>query len=179
MSAIVSTAHADVATEHLIARFIQREASLLDKRSFAAWLDLVTEDFTYVVPTPVTHDNPGRPPWSDTSVILDETRSSLESLWFIRYSPENVEFAWGENPPQRTRRFITGIKARHSDVRDDEYVVESNLLLSFVRQSDPVTLVPAGRIDTIRQVDGDFKLAARIVHIDQTVQTLAHMRLIF
>jgi 3-phenylpropionate/cinnamic acid dioxygenase small subunit len=176
----MSTSHIDVDqhTEQAIEQFLRRETILLDKRRFTEWLDVVTDDFTYVVPTPVTHDNPARDPWSDTSVILDETRASLEALWFVRYKPEHFEFAWGENPPQRTRRFVTAYSVTPAETVG-EYIVESNLLLTFVRQSDPVTVVPAGRVDTVRETDGGYKLARRVVHIDQTVQTLTHMRLIF
>jgi 3-phenylpropionate/cinnamic acid dioxygenase small subunit len=126
----------------------------------------------------VTPDNPTADPWSTASPVLDETKDSLERLWAVRYMPEHVEYAWGENPPQRVRRFVTGLRVSVGE-SPGEYLTESNLLLSFVRQSDPVTLVPAGRVDVVREEDGVMKLASRIVHLDQTRMTITHMRLVF
>jgi 3-phenylpropionate/cinnamic acid dioxygenase small subunit len=168
----------DSAAKERISEFCVYESRLLDQRRFNQWLDLLTEDFTYVVPAPLTPDSPLGQPWSEASSVLDETKHSLQSLWATRFLPENIDYAWGENPPQRTRRFVTNL-AISSAERDNEYAVESNLLLSFVRRSDPASLIPAGRHDTIRDEGGVLKLARRVVYLDQTLMTVTHMRLIF
>jgi 3-phenylpropionate/cinnamic acid dioxygenase small subunit len=161
-----------------IAEFHTLETDLLNKRDLSGWLDLVTEDFKYWIPTPETPDNPQRSPWSERARIVDETKASLANLWALRWRPEHFEFAWGENPPQRTRRFVSGLRVFATDV-PDEYETTSDVLLSFVRQSDSADLVPAGRVDLVRRVEGEFRLARRVVHLDQTVITHTHMRLVF
>ncbi|MFC9835548.1 aromatic-ring-hydroxylating dioxygenase subunit beta [Rhodococcus sp. NPDC127530] len=168
----------DPATRQRIADFHLFETALLDDRRLNDWIELLTEDFSYEIPTPYTPDNPNLPPWSDGTYIIHENKPSLKVLWADRFSPHNFEFAWGENPVQRVRRFVTNIQV-HAGEKSGEYVVRSNIMLSFARQSDPVALVPAGRVDLVREVDGELKLAQRIVHLDQTLMTITHMRLIF
>jgi len=168
----------DFETERRISKFLDHETALLDARQFTQWIDLLTDDFTYQVPTPFTPDSPARTPWMDEALILDETKESLKNLWAIRYTPDLVEFAWGENPPQRVRRFVSGLRISSTE-QPGLYLAESNLLLTFVERSDPAVLVPAGRVDRIREVDGTFRLAARTVHLDQTVISTTHMRLVF
>jgi hypothetical protein len=57
--------------------------------------------------------------------------------------------------------------------------VRSNLLFSFARQSDPLILVSGERADTIRENGDGLLLARRVVYLDQSVQTLTHLRQIF
>lgn len=158
--------------------FINEEARLLDNRRFDEWLGLVTHDFTYAIPVTMTLDDPNASPWIDGSFVLNETRDSIANLWIKRYMTTTYDVAWGENPPQRVRRFISNTIVETSGT-PGEHSVTSNVLLSFVRQSDPVTLVPAARLDRLREVDGMLRLARRVVHLDQSMLTTTHMRLIF
>jgi 3-phenylpropionate/cinnamic acid dioxygenase small subunit len=168
----------DAETRRRIEDFHSLETELLNQGALNDWLDLVTNDFVYHIPTPETPDNAQRKPWSKRARIVDENKQSLERLWAVRWRPEMFEFAWGENPPQRVRRFVTGLRVTATDV-SNEFSTTSNVLLSFVRQSDPAVLVPAGRCDLVREVDGEMRLARRVIHLDQTVITHAHMRLVF
>ena len=168
----------DRETVRRIEEFHSLETDLLNRRQLTQWLDLLTDDFVYIVPTPETPDGPGKPPYAERARIVDENRFSLEHLWAVRWRPEVFDFAWGENPPQRTRRFVTGLRVSPTEVAG-EYETTSNVLLSFVRQSEPAVLAPAGRVDLVREVDGELRLAKRVVHLDQTVITLTHMRLVF
>jgi 3-phenylpropionate/cinnamic acid dioxygenase small subunit len=165
-------------TAQAIADFHALETDLLNNRQLAEWLDLVTDDFTYIVPTPETPDTPAKKPWSERARIVDEDKWSLEHLWALRWRSEVFEFAWGENPPQRTRRFVTGLRVLPTST-PGEYETTSNVLLSFVRQADPAVLAPARRVDLVREVDGAFKLARRVVLLDQTIIGHTHMRLVF
>lgn len=175
---LAETQAIDKETHFQVAQFILTETGLLDARLLDDWIELLTPDFTYQVPIPVTPDNPSRPPWVDGSFLVEETRDSLANLWAKRYEPEFVEYAWGENPPQRIRRFVSNQRVSPGEAAGS-YRVESNLLLSFARQADPVVLVPAGRVDEVVDVGGDLKLARRVVHIDQVILTLTHMRIVF
>jgi 3-phenylpropionate/cinnamic acid dioxygenase small subunit len=174
----IAAARVDTELQLRIADFYSYETELLDDRRFTEWMALLTDDFVYQVPTTYTPDNPARSAWSGRSLVLDENKESLANLWAVRYTPDLIEFAWGENPPQRVRRFVTGIRAVPGET-PDTYAVRSNVLLSFVRQSDPPVLVPAGRRDVLREVDGELRLAKRVVQMDATVIAATHLRLIF
>ena len=167
----------DQSTDYRVQRFLAHETTLLNARQFHEWLDLLTDDFVYRVLVPYTPENLLRDPWIDDAFLLDENRDSLRNLWGVRYSPEVIGYAWGENG-QRVRRFVTG-----SYVTTGEgpglYAVQSNVLLSFARQSDPVVFVPACRLDVVREENGELRLSRRLVHIDQTIVTTTHLRMVF
>jgi phthalate 3,4-dioxygenase subunit beta len=168
---------ADDATHSQVERFLYHEAYLLDSRRYREWLELLTEDFGYRVPVPVTRDNPTLAPWDEGTYIVDETRASLANLWVRRHEPEFIEYAWGENPPHRTRHFITNVRVSHLD--GERLAVEANVLLSVTRLSDPPSLTPAGREDVlVRAPGGALNLRSRRVRLDQTLIGTTHMRLI-
>ena len=52
------------------------------------------------------------------------------------------------------------------------------MLLSAVRQADPVTYAPAERTDVLRRRGGGWGLARRTVHMDESVVTLPHLRIV-
>ena len=168
----------DQSTHWRITQFLMHESLLLDAGKIGEWVDLLTDDFRYEIPIPITPDSPSRNAWADGAFIVEESRDSLVNLWAKRHEQQYVEFAWGENPRQRTRRFIANIVVCEDD-SPTSFVVRSNVLLSFARQSDPVILVPAGRIDHLRETADGFRLARRVVHLDQTIVNTTHLRLIF
>lgn len=169
---------ADDATHRAVERFLVLEAELLDNLRMREWAELLTDDFVYEVPVNVTWDNPDRVPYSSDFFFIEEDKFSLE-LWFERMTPENREFAWGENPSQRLRHFVTNVRARWQE-DSGELEVRSNLLYSFTRLTNPTVLVSGERKDTLRRdEDGEWRLARRVVYLDQTVQDLQHMHLIF
>lgn len=168
---------ADDQTHREVERFLICEAELLDNLRLREWAELLTDDFVYEVPVIVTWDNPDRIPYSSDFFFVEEDKHSLE-LWFERLSPENREFAWGENPSQRLRHFISNVRARWID--GDDLEVRSNLLFSFTRLTSPTVLVTGERNDILRRDElGAWKLAKRVVYLDQTIQDIEHMHLIF
>ncbi|MET8419266.1 aromatic-ring-hydroxylating dioxygenase subunit beta [Streptomyces sp. NPDC005134] len=161
-----------------IEEFYASESALLDARDLTGWLRLVADDFTYRVPTTTTVDTASRSAWNEKFLIVDETKASIRDLWAIRYSPDHVEFAWGENPPQRTRRYVTGVRVATTET-EGEFEVAASVLLSFARESEPTHFLTAGRKDVLRHEGDDFLLAKRTVYIDQRVITTGHLRLVF
>jgi 3-phenylpropionate/cinnamic acid dioxygenase small subunit len=168
----------DAETERRVAQFLAYETSLLDNRRLTDWLDVVTDDFMYKIPTTSTPEDPTQSPWDEKFLIVDDSRDSIAKLWVVRQTPGSRQYAWGESPPQRIRRFVTNLRVSLTDEKG-VYLAESNVLLSFVRASEPVVLLPAGRTDLVREVDGELKLARRVVRIDPTVVPTGHLRLIF
>lgn len=170
-------------TQHLISRqdivdFLMYETSLLDARRLKEWLDLVSDDFTYKVPVTSTPASLEGQAWSDDYLVVDETKDSIAKLWLVRHSPDSWDFAWGENPAQRVRRFVTNTRISPGK-ETNTHVANSNVLMTFVRESEPVVLMPAERIDVVRHVDGQMQLASRVVKIDTSVIRTGHLRLIF
>ena len=77
--------------------------------------------------------------------------------------------AFSEDPPSRTRHFVSNVRVRLGD-REGEVEVVSNLLLYRSRgESTHYDLFSAERRDVVRHVDGSWKLARRDILLDQAV----------
>lgn len=151
--------------------FLTREAGLLDDRELAAWLDLLTEDVTYDMPVRVTREaGSNRSEFSDEAFNYREDRSTLEA----RVERFQTEYAWSEDPPSRTRRFVSNVRVGDAD--GDETPVESYLLVTRSQGDTPeTTTLSAQRHDVLRRVEGDLRLAERVIHLDSTVLPMKNL----
>jgi phthalate 3,4-dioxygenase subunit beta len=150
---------------HEVVDFLYAEADLLDRGEHRAWLDLLTDDIRYVVPVRVTTAHSLDGSALEDMAHFDEDRYSLRK----RVERFETEHAWAEDPPSRTRHFVTNIRCREGD-GDDEVVAESNLLLfrsrGDIRDHD---LLSGRRNDTLRRTPGGLRLARREVILDESV----------
>jgi phthalate 3,4-dioxygenase subunit beta len=145
--------------------FVYREAELLDLRRHEDWLALLTQDVRYVIPVRVTVAHTLEDSVLEDMAHLDEDRYSLTK----RVERFATEHAWAEDPPSRTRRYVTNVRAWEGDT-GDELVVRANVLL-FRSRGDiqEPDLVSATRSDLLRRVDGALLLARREVLLDESV----------
>ena len=150
---------------HEVVDWLYAEADLLDRRELRAWLDLLTDDIRYVVPVRVTTAHTLDGSALDDMAHFDEDRYSLHK----RVERFETEHAWAEDPPSRTRHFITNVRCREGG-NDGEVEVESNLLLfrsrGDVREPD---LLSGRRNDTLRRTPDGLRLARREVILDESV----------
>lgn len=150
---------------HQAHEFLVREAELLDHRRFGDWLELFTEDIVYRMPVRVTRAS------RLEETVLDDMSHFDEDMFSLRKRVERLEteYAWTEEPPSRTRHFVTNVRTDATE-REDELLVRSNLLLfrsrGDIREPD---LLSAERSDVLRRVDGEWKLARRDILIDESV----------
>src|SRR6516164_1277390 len=93
-----------------IQRFLFREAALLDRREYGAWLALTTEDIQYCVTAVVSRDAGANA--VDYSII-DENLVGLKSRIDQISNPRLTR---AENPPSMTRRVVSNIEAYRSKV---------------------------------------------------------------
>jgi 3-phenylpropionate/cinnamic acid dioxygenase small subunit len=143
-----------------IQRFLFREAALLDRREYTAWLELVTEDIRYRVSAAVARD--AGTPQVDYAII-DEDLTTLKSRIDQISNPRLTR---AENPPSMTRRVVSNIEAYHGETKGDVSVV-SYLLAYRSRPSIPEGgFYVAVRHDILRQRDSDWRLADRNVQLD-------------
>jgi 3-phenylpropionate/cinnamic acid dioxygenase small subunit len=160
-----------------ICQFLYTEAEALDNRDYEAWVELVSDDFTYLVPTPRTPDNPFSPHWDERALLIDESKWSLKAQWFRRFDKDVYEMAWGDNPPVRFRHMITNVRVRWLTV-PSSLEVKSNVLLSGTRQSDLPKFLTAERTDTLRWIHGRLQLVRRWVVLDQVLIDFPQLRII-
>lgn len=146
-----------------IQRFLYREAGLLDRRDYAGWLALVTQDIRYRVTAAVARDADAKPL---NYAIVDEDFTGLKSRIDQISSPRLTR---AENPPSMTRRVVSNIEACHAE-KQDEFDVASYLLAYRNRPNAPEGgFYVAARYDTLRRGASGWALAGRNAHLDQTM----------
>jgi 3-phenylpropionate/cinnamic acid dioxygenase small subunit len=164
----------------MVEQFLYREARLLDAREFEEWLGMFAPDATYEVPSrsvplPVRGSST-RPVEEELSPtgglhIFDENTRKLA----FRVAKLRTGKAWAEDPPSRTRRFITNVEIERTE--DDELLrVYSNLQLYRSRYNDRQWLV-GQRCDLLRQVGESFLIQRRHVVLDDTVLPVGNLSL--
>lgn len=155
-------------------QFLVEEAHLLDTQQFEEWLDLLCPDVRYLMPVAVTRARRARPQ-RGTEPRADDGEGMAhldEDLFSLRRRVERLatEHAWTEDPPSRLRHFVTNVRT-FGGPGPDELSVQSYVLL-FRSRGDirPADLLSAGRHDVLRRdADGSYRLARRVVHVDEAV----------
>lgn len=148
-----------------ITEFLYREALALDERRFRDWLEFLADDIRYEMPVRVTRE--GLADWelAPTSRIFDDTKDTLE----VRVRRLETDFAWAEQPPSRTRHFVTNVVVDRTE-RDDEYLVSSNVFIYRSRGDDPnPSLYSLFRKDTVRRSADWWEVARRWAALDQSL----------
>ena len=145
-------------------QFLVEEAALLDAADYAGWLDLLCEDIRYLMPARVTT---ARGAGFDTLADMghfDEDRYALRK----RVQRLAGDYAWTEDPPSRTRHFVTNVRTFRG--ADPELRVESAMLLFRSRgDTREADLVSAGRTDLLRETEQGLRLARREIRVDEAV----------
>jgi ethylbenzene dioxygenase beta subunit len=158
--------------------FLFREAELLDENRLREWLGLLTEDVRYQVPIRIAKEQgaePGITGVATDGFHLDEDYQSLE----MRVERIETGFAWAEDPPSRLRHFVSNVRSESAD-GEDEIAVRSNVLVYRSRWDRPDhDLLSGERRDVLRRVDGDWKLARRLVILDSTAIPTHNMSFFF
>ncbi|MGP9033019.1 3-phenylpropionate/cinnamic acid dioxygenase subunit beta [Glutamicibacter mysorens] len=155
----------DDARHHELHRWLVEEAYTLDDQRYEDWLENITKDVHYIMPVRVTTalgagytTSPGMAHW-------DENKYSLSR----RVERFLTEHAWTEDPPSRLRHYITNVRVFETDV-DGELIAESAVLLFRSRgDTNAPAYISAMREDVLRKTDEGYKLARRVIMVDESV----------
>lgn len=149
-----------------VKHFLIEEAHLLDENLFAEWLDLLADEIIYTVPVrqSLSRDD-GRGFYPGMNWIYDD----LGSLKFKLKRNLESDSAFAEDPPTRTRRFISNVRLFETE-NQDEYFVQCSVLLRRNRADHAISDEISGRRDDIiRSTPDGMKLVRRIVWLDHAV----------
>ena len=162
-----------------VEQFLYREARLLDNRQLHQWLGLLADDIKYWMPIrsnryPVNskaisimdgsryeEDDLSK---EDELALMDENKDSLQR----RVDRLDTGMAWAEDPPSRTRHFVSNVEVQPGD-RDGELKVYSNFIMYRTRAETEQDFYVGSREDVLRKDGDDFKIAYRKVTLDQNV----------
>ncbi len=149
---------------HLAAhQFLVEEAALLDAADFAGWLGLLCEDIRYLMPVRVTTARRGlRLPGGYGPLRRGHVRAAQAVQRLA------TDHAWTEDPPSRTRHFVTNVRTFRGE--GDDLRAESALLLFRSRgDTREPSLISAGRTDLLRATADGLRLARREITVDESV----------
>ncbi len=162
-----------------VEQFLFREARLLDSRRLREWLDLLTDDVRYWMPIRFnrypanskaisildgSRYEEGDLSKEDELAILDEDKDSLTR----RIDRLDSGMAWAEDPPSRTRHFVSNIEVEPGP-RESELKVYSNFIMYRTRGETEEDFYVGSREDVLRREGGQLKVAYRKIVLDQTV----------
>ena len=159
----------DEKTYREVVQFLYREAELQDLKKNREWLALWTQDASYFMPLRVTKEK-------EVSGLLERKQGGfiVDNREFLedRVRREETDFAWAENPPSRTRHFISNIQVEEGGGKDEVKVKSNNLV--YVHRGDDTSYdtFSYGRQDILRKVDGSWKIASRVIITDQSRLTI-------
>src|SRR5690242_4191774 len=150
---------------HLAAhQFLVEEAALLDAADYPSWLDLLCEDIRYLMPVRVTTARGAGPSPQSGMGHFDEDMYALRK----RVQRLATDHAWTEDPPSRTRHFVTNVRTFRVGL--DELRVESALLLFRSRgDTREPSLVWADRTGCSIASYAGLRLARREITVDESV----------
>jgi 3-phenylpropionate/cinnamic acid dioxygenase small subunit len=162
--------------QYEVEQFLYAEAALLDARRYRDWLGLIADDIEYWMPIRRTVTNsdldreftkPGE------MAYFDDDRAYLE----MRVKKLEAGSAWSEDPPSRSRHFVSNV--RILDVDGEEITLEACFHLYRTRLERDVDNWIGRRVDVLRRTGDGFRLVKRHLFLDQTVIQSTNMSTIF
>lgn len=142
----------------------------MDTSRHIEWLDLLTDDITYRMPVRTNIRRDSTAPSGQTDIFSD----NLASLR-VRVNKLGTEYAWAETPPSRTRHHVSNVRLRET-ARADELEVLNYVLVYRNRADNPTAdILSAERQDVLRRVEGSWRLARRLIVLDQAVVGTRHL----
>lgn len=156
-----------------IEEFFYDEAEHIDNRRFHEWLDMLHEDLRYFMPM-------RRNVKFGQHAELEDTREDEGISWFnedkwtvgkrVEQILTGVHYA--EEPLSRTSHLITNIQVLTAlpDAANAEEITTSCRFFTYLNRVEYETFYFVGkRYDTLRKVDGQWKVLHRKIILDQNV----------
>lgn len=145
--------------------FLYREAECLDAGRFEDWLAMMTDDIQYQMPVRLTRERGEAPDRSEDMKFFWDDRSTLE----LRVRRLRTDFAWAEDPPSRTRHFVSNVRIAQASTPDILQV--RSYVLIYRNRGDVASyeIISGERQDLLRHMDGTWKLARREFTVDQAM----------
>ncbi len=146
------------------------EAAALDERRFDDWVAMLDHDLVYTAPIRLTRVGPNRDrDVMRTMMHYDETYTSI-----LMRTGRLSKSAWAEDPPSRTRRFVTNVRVGETDRHDEFEVVSYYYLIRSRGEAPNVEELTAERRDVWRLSGEQFKLTRREIILDQSTLSMSN-----
>lgn len=171
------TVIAPLALHYEVEQFFYHEAALLDEWRFREWLELIAEDVRYFLLTNTLAQTRDRrrgvqPP---LTYIFNEDKYQLER----RVARLETGMAWSEEPPSRTRHFVSNLRILKHDA--DTVETSCNYLIHRASKQNDIFNFVGTRQDTLRRIDGGsgWQVCSRELALDEFVLQAPNISIIF
>ena len=165
-----------------IEQFLYQEAELLDERQFEEWLDFLTEDIRYWMPM--------RRNVKFGELDREFTREGHDINWFDEGKDTLVRRVnqiltgvhWAEEPLSRVCHSVSNIQildATPSLSQPTEVSIKCRFLVYRNRVETETDILVGKREDTLRNVNGQWKIAQRKIILDQNVLLAKNLTFFF
>lgn len=162
--------------------FLAHEADLLDARRFEDWLELLTPDVKVWMPMARNIQTGG--------AMAEFTAEDIDANWldegFETLAQRAKQLAsdvhWAEQPPSRTSHMVSNVAIREVVgplEAPESLIVRCRFLLYRNRNETEQDFFVGKRNDTLRRVDGDWRLARREIFLDQNVLLAKNLSVFF
>ena len=171
-----------VLLKYEVEEFLYQEAELLDERRFEDWLDILTEDIRYWMPI--------RRNVKFGELEREFTRQGQDINWFDegkdtltrRVNQILTGVHWAEEPLSRICHTVSNVQVldatpSYSDAT--EVSVKCRFMIYRNRVQTETDFLVGKREDTLRKVDGEWKVAQRRIILDQNVLLAKNLTFFF
>ena len=163
--------------------FLYEEAELLDTRCYGEWLGLLAEDIVYFMPMK-RNVRFGLHEQDENTRFGKDISWFEEDKWTLAKRVEQIQTGvhWAEEPLSRITHIVTNIQlvsVAPDAERAAEVVARSRFFIYQNRVQYETAMFVGRRTDTLRRVDGDWKLARREIQLDQNVLLAKNLTVFF
>ncbi len=173
---------AQVLLKNEIEEFLYHEAELLDERRYEDWLGLLTEDVRYWMPM--------RRNVKFGELEREFTREGYDINWFDegkdtltrRVNQILTGAHWAEEPLSRIAHMVSNvqiIQASPSWSEPEEATAKCRFLIYRNRVETETDILVGKREDTLRRVNGQWRISHRKIILDQSVLLAKNLTFFF
>ena len=167
----------DLLLHYEVAKFLNHEAELLDRREFEAWLDLLAEDLRYWMPLARNR------PFGDWH--NEYSRRGQDLNWFdegkfeIEQRVKQIMTGrhWAEEPISRTTHLLSNIQVTASNAA--EVTAGCRFLVYRNRTETETDFFVGKREDLLRRNDDAWQIAERRIYLDQNTLLAKNLTVFF
>ena len=157
-------------------QFYIHEAWLLDDRRFKEWLDLFTDDVFYFMPRRMNVQRKDQAlelsQVGDLAIFEDD-----KTYLTMRVERLDTGMAWAEDPPSRTRHLVGNLVVE--PLSDSEVKAKTAFILYRSHLETDENIFAGSREDELRKVDGQWRIAKRVIVLDSNVIMAKNLSVFF
>lgn len=165
-----------------IEEFLYEESDLLDQRRLTEWLDTLAEDLVYFMPLRRNVKFGMHAQLEDTRIEKDMSWFN-EGKWTLTKRVEQILTGvhWAEEPLSRVCHMVSNVQLKSIEGAPgaEEVTARSRFIVYQNRVEYEQYFFVGKRTDTIRKVDGVWKLARREITLDQNVLLAKNLTVFF